>query len=152
VELKNRSGIFFTIIFLAFAAVVYTFFINDRPLTLTERAEERALLLARKLIDSEFVLKVYLPDQSKVKSEPERNLASQDNDTFEMTKKVSDGAIGRDPWGGAFHFQLKGDGKAGSKLFIWSHGENGQPDFKKVEDMINSGYASGDDILVSLSI
>jgi hypothetical protein len=145
-------GVFFVIVFLAFVAVVYTFFTSERTLTLVERAEERAMQLGRQLIDNEFVLKVYLPDDSQKNEQSERNLASQENETFEMTKKVLDGQIGRDPWGGPFHFQLKGDGKSGSKLYIWSNGENGQPDFKTLEDMIRNGYSSGDDVLVALTI
>jgi hypothetical protein len=151
-ELKNRMGIFFGIIFLAFAAIVYTFFINERPKSIAERAEERALLLGRQLIDNDFILKVYLPDDAGKKNEPERSLASQENDSLQVTKKTTDGDLGRDPWGLPFHFKLSGDGKSGSKLYIWSNGENGQADFKKIEDMIKSGYASGDDIFVTISI
>lgn len=151
---SNRMGLFLFIIFLAFAAVVYTFFVGERIATISERAEERALQLGRKLIDSEFNVKVFVPDESKPKSEPERGLASQgsDNEAVEIMKKVVDGEIGRDPWGSPFYFLLKGDGKAGSKLFIWSKGENGQVDFKKPEEMINNGQPFGDDIMVSITI
>jgi hypothetical protein len=149
---KNRMGVFFVIIFLAFATVVYTFFITDRPMTLTDRAQERAAALGRQLIENQFVIKVNVPDENQKANDSERNLASQRNDSFEMNKKVSDGEIGRDPWGSPFHFQLKGDGRSGSKLYIWSNGENGLSDVKDTESMIKNGFANGDDILISISI
>jgi hypothetical protein len=151
---SNRMGLFLFIIFLAFAAVVYTFFVGKRVVTISEKAEERALLLGRQLIDNEFNVKVFVPDESKFKPETERGLASQgtDSDVVEITKKVVDGELGRDPWGSPFYFTLKGDGKTGSKLFIWSKGANGQADFKKPEDMLTNGMPYGDDVMVSITI
>ena len=179
---KSRMGIFFVIIFLAFAAVLYTFFVSEKPITRNERAEERALLLGRQLIENGFIQKVYSTTPPSGNSEPERNLASQDGTpsgttstlplnstesnnedaaqasvpvepiTTVVDKKIFDGELGRDPWGAAFHFQLKGDGRPGSKLYIWSNGANGQADFKKVDDMLKAEVASGDDILVSITL
>ncbi len=142
----NRGKFFFFIISCALGAVFYTYYNQiPRELSISEKAEQRAMMIAQQLIESQFQVKNFV-EEKKNTAEENRGLASE-SQVLSLTRKVLDGEVGRDPWGKPFGFQVKGDGKKGSIVYIWSVGENQKPDFKNIGDMIANG-SNGDDILV----
>lgn len=141
---KNKIGFFYvTIIAAAFLAFVATYYQRNKELNASERTEQRALLVGRNLIESQFQQKVFMPAQV----DQQRGLAS--TETLSVVKKNLNGEVGRDAWGRPFSFQVKGDGIKNSTLFVWSVGENGKPEFRNIKDLMEQGVG-GDDILVSI--
>lgn len=153
---SSRGKLFFVIILLAFGAAIFTYYTKNKNVVTAEmRAEQRANLIAQQLIEKQFQIKTFVPSENKKypnspsgnpNDSAERALASVD-EAFEMNHKVLDGQVGRDPWGTPYGFFVKGDGKHGSTVYIWSVGPNEKPDFKTTKDLIANG-ANGDDILV----
>jgi hypothetical protein len=141
------SVVYGGIIAAALVAFVASYYFSHREPSIEERTRTRAEMVGRRLIEDRFEQKVFLPKEGR----PERGLASSDgdNDSIMMSKKSLNGDVGRDAWGQPFHFQVKGDGISNSTLYIWSHGPNGNADYREVKDMIASG-AKGDDILVEM--
>lgn len=145
----GRSKWFMLIIICALGAVIYTYNTkNKTEITIVERAEQRANTIAQELIEHQFERKTFIQDKKNTPgAEADRGLASATEEVFEMNHKVLDGEVGRDPWGNPYGFFVKGDGKHGSTLYIWSNGPNEKPDYRATTDLATKG-ASGDDILV----
>lgn len=140
----NKVSFFYGIIVLmALLAFIGTYYQKNRALTVDERTEQRALLVGKKLIDSQFEQKFFLPEAKPA----ERGLAS--TESLEVIKKNLEGEVGRDAWGQPFYFKVKGDGVKNSTLYIWSLGANGKPEFKDLKSLMAEG-PRGDDILVTI--
>lgn len=116
--------------------------------TLQEKTVERAKLVGRHLIETQFIKKVFNtetePQQTRglasVKNQPEAETAND----FKI-QVVEEGQTARDPWG--FPFSYK---KSKNKLYIWSLGPNHTLDSSV--DQIESSTTQGDDIVVTLSL
>jgi hypothetical protein len=140
----NRIGLLYgAIVVTAFLAFVVTYYQKTQPLSAEERTEERALQVGRRLIDSHFEQKTFVPDL-KVQ---ERSLAS--SGSLAVVKKNLSGEVGRDAWGQPFSFQVTGDGIKDSVLYIWSSGANGTAEFRNIKELMAQGPV-GDDILISI--
>lgn len=140
----SKVGLLYgAIVITAFIAFVVTYNHKNKPMSLVERTEQRAFIVGKQLIESNFEQKVFLPEPQT----QERGLAS--NASASIIKKNLKGEVGRDPWGQPFSFQVSGDGIKNSKLYIWSVGPNGISDLHNTKDQVAMS-AEGDDILVEI--
>lgn len=119
---------------------------TQSPQAMKEKTIERARLIGRSLIESNFQRKIF--SEPMTTNAPTRGMASAANETatahFEL-KTVEEGQTGRDPWGFPFSYR-----RQNNQLFIWSPGPNHQ--LESQPQQIEASQAAGDDILVSLAL
>ncbi len=117
--------------------------------TMQEKATERAKLIGRHLIETQFIKKVFTTETEPTQSRGLASVNGQLNPAAEATdfklQVVEEGQTARDPWG--FPFSYK---KTKTKLYIWSLGPNHTMDSSA--EQIESSKTQGDDILVTLSL
>jgi hypothetical protein len=114
-----------------------------------EKAVERAKLVGRHLIETQFIRKVFTteidPSQARgLASIGSNNEPPAEANDFKL-QVVEEGQTGRDPWG--FPFSYK---KSKNQLTIWSLGPNHKLD--STMDQLDASKTQGDDIIVTLSL
>ena len=105
-----------------FGVVLAQAFQDTRP----ARAQVTAENLARQ-IEARQVL-------NEKQSHNSRTPASVNEKGGVVPPSLTDGRLGRDPWGNAFHYAVRN-----SKVFVWSDGPNGRVESKLAESLILGG-------------
>jgi hypothetical protein len=135
-QTRNIKVASFSVLTLCFCSLMVFLSQQNRPLTVQERAMERAEIYADRMIEAKFMI------ESKNPGRAVRGLAST---TY--GQEVLEGPVGLDPWGHPFNFLVKKDPKQNSKgvLIIWSAGEDSK--LETTRDMIAEDHTSfmGDD-------
>jgi type II secretory pathway pseudopilin PulG len=94
--------------------------------TRTSRARMTAENLARQIEDRQLA--------NEKQSHNSRSPASVNEKGGVVPPSLTDGRMGRDPWGRAFHYAVRD-----SKVFVWSDGPNGKIESKLAETLILGG-------------
>ncbi len=89
---------------------------DDRPV----RARNTAENLARQIEARQMIIE-------KRPQKSARGPASVDEN---LPPALTDGSLGRDPWGRPYHYTVRKDpaGEGKTKVFVWSEGPNGKPE------------------------